>query len=91
MYLELASQCAPKSVKIFGVAYNLAIGHPHMRDCIVRSDFQIAEWWKDYSDTEGSDVWRTADSTRSNPHPQWKLQGRLHPMAQPGRKKQRTH
>jgi hypothetical protein len=91
MYLELASQCASSSTKVFGVMFNLAMSHPHIRDCIERSDFDIREKWKDYSDTEGSDAWRTADSTPSNPHPKRKQQGRLHPMARPGRKKQRTH
>ena len=70
--------------------YNLAMAHPHIRDCIERSDFDIAEKSAEYSDSDGSDAWRTADNTPSNPCPKRKQQGRLHPMAQPGRKRQRT-
>ena len=81
MYLELASHCAPNSGRIFGVLYNLAISHPHIRDCILRSSFDITQKWLEYSDSEGSDAWRTADSTPSNPHPKRKQQGRLHPMS----------
>ena len=90
LYLELASHCSPSSTKVFGVPYNLAMGHSHIRDCIERSDFDIAKKCTEYSDSDGSDAWRTADSTPSNPHPKRKLQGRLHPMAQVGRKRQRT-
>jgi hypothetical protein len=90
LYLELASHSAPRSTRVFAVPYIDAMVHPNLRDCVERSGWRMADHVFEYSDSEGSDAWRTADSTASTPHPKRKQMGRLHPMAPTGRKKRRV-
>lgn len=90
LYLELASHSAPRSTRVFAVSYIDATVHPNIRDCVERSGWRMADHVFEYSDSEGSDAWRTADSTASTPHPKRKQMGRLHPMALTGRKKRRV-